>query len=186
MNHGVQEILGNIPELAPDKSITVLCQQIGSLRNASRVIVKLGGSCFQRICSSHIRCGVFGGVRHIDAGEAPFVAKHLGHGGIVGSCGDAADPIICGHGSQRVILAQAPFKALQANLTVSLLRHEAGNTVTVGLLIVAAEMLEHTGTALFCHSLGLHLAAQIGQQRILGVVFKVSSGVGCAVDIAAG
>ena len=85
-----------------------------------------------------------------------------------------------------MILAQAALKALQTNLTVSLLGHEAGNTVTVGLLIVAAEMLEHTGTALFCHSLGLHLAAQIGQQRILGVVFKVSSGVGCAVDIAAG
>ena len=58
--------------------------------------------------------------------------------------------------------------------------------MAVGLLIIAAEVLEHPRQPLVRHRLGLDLAADVAEDGVLGVVLEVTAGVGGAVNVPAG
>ena len=70
---------------------------------------------------------------------------------------------------------QAALEALQGAFPVGLLRHKGGDTVPVCLLVIAAEMFEDCNTAPVCHRFRLDFTADIGHDRVFGVIFEVPS-----------
>ena len=70
---------------------------------------------------------------------------------------------------------QAALKALQGAFPVGLFCHKGGHTVPVRLLVIAAEVLENSNTAPVCHRFRLDFTADIGHDRVFGVIFEVPS-----------
>ena len=117
---------------------------------------------------------------------APFAPQNIGDQLIVVVAPNAVDQIIAGHEAQGVGFLYADFKALEVDFPLCPLGQPGVALVAAGFLVVAGIVLGAGGHALTLdtpHHGGGDFA---GEQGVFGVVFKVPSAQGVAVDVHAG
>ena len=112
-------------------------------------------------------------VRHNNARKAPLLPQDPGVE-VIGSGGpDAVDGAVGGHDSISLPLGDGNLEALKVDLPQSPLGHHVVELRPLGLLVIAAEMLDaarHSGAVKAPELGGGNLA---GEERILGEVLEV-------------
>ena len=127
-----------------------------------------------------------GGVGDHHAVEAPLVAEHIGEQRLGSACPGVAQTAVAAHNGGGAALLDRKLKGLEVNFADGLLvcPHREGQTV--GFLIVQGKMLDVGVHALAVHALHHGSAYLAGQQTVLAVILKVTTGEGSAVDVHAG
>ena len=118
--------------------------------------------------------------------KTPFLPEHMGHQTLVGTGPGSAQTVHGSHGRIGITQSDCQFKALQEDLTDSLLVGKHSTAITVGLLIVQGKMLHVSNDTLAPGTLDLRTGHLTGQEAVFGEVFKISAGVGRPVDIDTG
>ena len=145
------------------------------------------------ISGSHAaRCGTLaldlyvGGcpVGHDSSCKSPLISRCF-RAGIVAVCSvHTIDQVVRCHNGHRLCIFGCDFKTFQIDLTQCTLGQDGIGAHTVILLIVACEVFDRGSAARYllyteCHGSRHHT----GKQRILGIVFKVSSAERISVDV---
>ena len=132
-----------------------------------------------------------GGVRHRrvgdnHAGKAPFAAQHIGDQRLRCARPRRAEIAVTRHDRGRAAFLDGQFKRLEVDFADRLFICPDGKTQAVAFLIVECEVLGIQIDALALSAFDLRRAELAGQEAVFGIVFKVTTGKRCSVDVHAG
>ena len=127
-----------------------------------------------------------GGVGDHHAVEAPLVAEHIGEQSLGSACPGVAQTAVAAHNGGGAALLDRKLKGLEVNFADGLLVRPDRDGQTVGFLIVQGKVLDVGVHALTVHALHHGSAHLAGQQTVLAVILKVTTGERGAVDVHAG
>ncbi len=175
-----------------DTQFQLLQRQAAVRKRGADIVMVTGDSGhYQIVSGTHtagsgaVRAVVGGGpVGHEHALEAPLVAGSFGAQVIVVGRMDAVYQIVACHDGHRLAFFDSDLEAFQVDLAQGTLGDDGVGTHTVVFLVIAGIMLDGSAAAVYgLYAVGHGSSHLTGEQRILGVVFKVASAERIAVDV---
>ena len=123
-------------------------------------------------------------VGHDSSCKSPLISRCF-RAGIVAVCSvHTIDQVVRCHNGHRLCIFDCDFKAFQIDLTQCTLGQNGIGAHTVILLIVACEVFDRGSAARYLLYTERHSSRHhTGKQRILGIIFKVSSAERISVDV---